>query len=206
MTTIENEALERYEPLVRSIARKTITSSNVSGLDDLYQAGRMAVANAVRTYRPSKGASLNTHVHRLVRQAIYEEAGKFCGPFAISDKTMKLASKASRMSDEGISDYDIGESCGRSAEAISILRSMYDNRHEAAVQSNDVAVFTPDFDLVEFLNGIKFSNKERFIFTKRYMEGETISNIAQTLRLHIQAVHGLDKAIRDKVMKEIWND
>jgi DNA-directed RNA polymerase specialized sigma subunit len=136
MTDIE-DALGRYENMIRSIARTAITGSNVLDIADLEQVGRIAAFAAVQSYDSAYGASLRTHVGNAVRRSIYDEAARFIGPMTIADHVItSLASTVSKMADEGMSDEEIATRISRerlrwstTPEYVRALRFLYQRRH-----------------------------------------------------------------------------
>lgn len=68
----------QYEPLIKKVAARCISILNRSGavdIDDLYQAGRLAILQALPQYNPAAGASFLTFVYKPVQWAIWRAVG-----------------------------------------------------------------------------------------------------------------------------------
>ena len=136
MTSIE-DTLESYEGLIRYIAKSAIMSSNVIDIDDLVQVGTMAAAAAIKSYDSAYGASLRTHLSKIVRRAIFDEAARFIGPMTVADYVItSLAAEVSKMADKGMADSAIASSLSRkrlrwecTVEYVTSLRLLYQRRH-----------------------------------------------------------------------------
>jgi DNA-directed RNA polymerase specialized sigma subunit len=137
MTDSIEDTLAKYEHIIVSIARKTITGSNVLDIADLTQVGRLAAFSAIQSYDPAFGASMRTHVSNAVRRSIYDEAAKFIGPMTIADHVItSLASTVSKLADEGMDDTAIASHLSSNrlrwectADYVKGLRFLYQRRH-----------------------------------------------------------------------------
>lgn len=69
MILTEEEAIKRYESLIRKFAIKYAHGWSVE-IEDLVQEGRIAVALAVRDYDPSKGAAFITFAYTRIRASM----------------------------------------------------------------------------------------------------------------------------------------
>jgi len=73
-STLENNLVEQYLPLVKTIVGRLAISlpSHVSG-DDLYSAGLVGLLNALRRFDSSSGSSFESYARVRIRGAIFDE-------------------------------------------------------------------------------------------------------------------------------------
>jgi RNA polymerase sigma factor for flagellar operon FliA len=89
---VENALIEKYLPLVSSIAaRLAMTLPEHVGQDDLYSAGLIGLLQALRNYDPTCGASFETYARTRVRGAMLDELRKMDWvPRTVHEKARKI--------------------------------------------------------------------------------------------------------------------
>ncbi len=91
-TVVEEEVVERYLSLVRSVVSRIAISlpSHVSG-DDLYSAGLVGLLNAVRRFNPQSRASFETYARVRIRGSVFDELRRLDWvPRSVHDKARKV--------------------------------------------------------------------------------------------------------------------
>lgn len=186
MTDIE-DALERYEGLIRSIARTAITSSNVLDVADLEQVGRVAAFAAIKSYDSAYGASLRTHVGNAVRRSIYDEAARFIGPMTIADHVItSLASTVSKMANEGLNDDEIASRLSRerlrwntTPEYVKALRFLYQRRYMGELSESlvDAGEYITEDAIMRLLAQLDTTPLEHSIIYERWLGDMTPEQI-----------------------------
>lgn len=91
-TDSENALIEKYLPLVSSIAaRLAMTLPDHVDQDDLYSAGLVGLLQALRNYDPTCGASFETYARTRVRGAMLDELRKMDWvPRTVHEKARKI--------------------------------------------------------------------------------------------------------------------
>jgi len=89
---VENALIEKYLPLVSSIAaRLAMTLPEHVDQDDLYSAGLVGLLQALRNYDPTCGASFETYARTRVRGAMLDELRKMDWvPRTVHEKARKI--------------------------------------------------------------------------------------------------------------------
>jgi RNA polymerase sigma factor FliA len=91
-TPVEEEVVNQYLPLVRSVVSRIAMSlpAHVSG-EDLYSAGLVGLLNAVRRFNPKSGASFETYARVRIRGSVFDELRRLDWvPRSIHDKARKV--------------------------------------------------------------------------------------------------------------------
>lgn len=73
----ENELLNKYSPLVKSIAAGFFISG--ATFEDLYQEGMVGLYSAIGGFQPSAGNSFSTYAYRCIRNAVIDAVKKSMG-------------------------------------------------------------------------------------------------------------------------------
>jgi len=89
---VENEVVEYYIPLVRTVVNRVALTlpAHVNG-DDLYSAGLVGLLNAVRRFDPQCGTSFETYARVRIRGAVFDELRRLDWvPRSVHDKARKV--------------------------------------------------------------------------------------------------------------------
>lgn len=200
----EEQILEEYKPLIEKIAKITYTSSSVIGIDDLIQIGKMAVINALRTFDPSCGPNLKSYINLLVRQAIFKEAGTFCGVFTLPEKVLSKASRITRLYNDGISIELIQKLTDTSAENIKDLLILY--RHITTVGIHDALykIEQNSPDVMKFLNSLALSPIEESILWDKILGDKDVDYIAKESGLTIRNIYEIENNLKSRIIEKIY--
>jgi RNA polymerase sigma factor for flagellar operon FliA len=90
--TTENELIEQYLPLVKTVVgRLAMTLPAHVNSDDLYSAGLVGLLNAVRRFDPKAGASFESYARVRIRGAVLDELRRLDWvPRSVHDKAKKV--------------------------------------------------------------------------------------------------------------------
>jgi RNA polymerase sigma factor (sigma-70 family) len=192
MNNNEDDIVRQWRPLITKLATLTYISSPAIDFDDLMRVGEFAVVRAVRTFDPSQGTKISSYINRLVRNAIFNEAGTFCGLFTVSHNITSLASKAHRLAQEGKTNEEtakiLSENKSRKidAEAVHDLRNMYERRlgkshvyHETSADGG----FDIETRVAQVLESVPRNDQERIIVKNRIVGKESIEGLAEQLNI-----------------------
>jgi hypothetical protein len=130
--------LKDLHPFLVVVAGSAATSSSVIEFDDLYQAGALAIVDAVNSHDIAKGSGLYSYVKSCARRAIYKEAAQFYGPFYLPKGVLSLVFKVQRLDGVGELDEEIvnklsGHNRTIDTQYIECLRKVYRARQEDMV-------------------------------------------------------------------------
>ncbi|MDB6053123.1 MAG: fliA [Verrucomicrobiales bacterium] len=91
-SSVENEVVEQYLPLVKSIVGRVAMTlpSHVDG-EDLYSAGLVGLLNAIRRFNPQCGTSFETYARMRIKGSIFDELRRLDWvPRSVHDKARKV--------------------------------------------------------------------------------------------------------------------
>lgn len=200
----EEQLLEEYKPLVEKIAKITYTSSSVIGIDDLIQIGKMAVINAVRTFDPSCGPNLKSYINLLVRQAIFKEAGTFCGVFTLPQKVLSKASRINRLYNDGVSLEKIQDLTETPIDNIKDLLILY--RHITTKGIHDALnkAYESSPDVMKFLQNLSLTKIEESILWDKILGDKDVDYIAKESGLTIRHVYEIENNLKSRIIEKIY--
>ncbi len=102
----------RYKGLIRSMINSIVVNNkSVISLEDLQQAGALALIVALRSYDPSLG-SFQSYLRACIRNALLKQANSFSGVFTVGEKNRRFANRIAKMRKEGLGDNEIMERLG----------------------------------------------------------------------------------------------
>lgn len=161
----DSNALSRLvvlaSPTVHAQARKIFIST--AEHEDLYQEGMFALLNAVKTFKPDRGASFSTYVNLLVRRRLIS--------FAESARRNVLADSVPDSEQSSLTDCSVEETVFREqsyAELVSYINSCLSPREREALKL--------------FLNGFSYAEiAEKTGRTKKSVDG-TLQRARKKLR------------------------
>ena len=99
---VENEIVEKYLPLVKSIVgRLAMTLPTHVAMEDLYSAGLVGLLNAIRRYDVSGGSSFEAYARVRVRGSIFDELRRAHWlPRSVHDKARKVEAAMQKLEQE----------------------------------------------------------------------------------------------------------
>jgi RNA polymerase sigma factor FliA len=89
---VENEVVEQYLPLVKTVVGRLAMTlpAHVNG-EDLYSAGLVGLLNAIRRYNPNCGTAFETYARVRIRGAVFDELRRLDWvPRSVHDKARKV--------------------------------------------------------------------------------------------------------------------
>ena len=98
-SAIENQIVEQYLPLVKSIVgRLAMTLPTHVAMDDLYSAGLVGLLNAIRRYDVAGGSSFEAYARVRVRGSIFDELRRAHWlPRSVHDKSRRVEAAMQRL-------------------------------------------------------------------------------------------------------------
>lgn len=201
------KVLEEYSGLVRSIASSAITSSSAIGFADLCQIGDYAVLKAVKTFDPSCGANIKTYISKIVRQDIYNEAGRFLGIFTVDHKVTSLAAKINALHEKGFSDEEIADKLSKDIKQIKNLRIIYKRRDicELSVVDNSYTDICNETTIKSILDQAVTCHVDEIILNERILGSSTVEEVSKALEVSKSQVYSLENDLKDRI-KQIIED
>lgn len=207
-TDSAEEIIQTWAGVVRRYARRAYTSSATLDVEDLEQVGRMAAIRAVETYDPSFGTKLSSYVTRLVRQAIYNEAGRFCGLFTVAHTVTSLGAEIHRLSVDGHTDDEIAEIMSQrknkmfDVDMVLDLRSVYEKRYSAPFDASSPGVEDDspfEQNITRVLEGSIKTQMDRAIVAQRWLADGGVDEIAEQFGVSSGTVRRAERRLRERV-------
>lgn len=201
--------LDQYHPLVRHIAKRACHSSATLDIQDLCQVGDMAVLRAVQAYDPSSGSSLKSFVSSAVRNAIFNESGRFLGVMTVDFKVTNQASYAIKLHDSGKSDTEIADAMtdkyGRNFDAQHVrdLRITYSRRNYTSVHDDMIVQVENDISINDLLDGVIKDDMDRTILDQRILGSVAVAEVALELNVSKKAVYEREASLKARIKRAI---
>ena len=176
----------QYTPLCYRIAERYRTALDKIGavdLDDLIQAGRIAIYNAQRTYDPEGGASFTSYIFDRIRTAMQRTMGIRDGKYPV----MPLSLDEPISDDSDIVRGDAIPDKTPTAEETIIEQDGHDETAEAVHAA---------------VNRMK-SEKQREVIRRVWLDGQERNAVAADLGTTVTAVRALDQEGRRTLRRDI---
>lgn len=184
--TADPEAvIEQYTPLLCKIAERykpVLEKTGSVDVEDLIQAGRIAVYNAQKKYNPDGGASFLSYVFDWIRSAMRRTAGIRNGK-----APEILLSLDEPLSDD--SDIVRGDTIPDTAPTAEETTIEQDARQETA-------------EAVHAAIDRMKSDKQREVITRVWIDGQDRAAAADDMKMKIGALRALDKAGRSTLRRD----
>lgn len=175
-TQAEELLITRYAKNVRATAR--VFSLSGWDLEDFIQEGMLALIRALHSYDEGGGASLSSYIDLCVRRQLLNAVLR-----ATNNKNILLTDYIS---------YDAPVTCGE--DTVSLSDTLTDER--ASALEEDYITRDRADRLLKALND-RLSPLERRVLT-RYLQGDSLSEIAEALQLPAKSVDNAITRVRRK--------
>ena len=170
---IRDKVCENNIPLVIKLAYKWCAHKNKRDLDDLKSIGLFSLVKAYDTFNPDNGAKFSTYLARVVW-------GDFCSQYKY--ERMKCRSGYEQVSlDEGT--YRINES----TKEMTIADIIPDENSIVDFEETENKLF-----IESFLDD-SFTENEKYIARRHFIDGLTIAEIGREEKVSRQAIHQTHK-------------
>lgn len=179
----------QYEPFVKKLAKRYIPildRSGAVGLDDLYQAGRIAVLQAQKKYNPDEGSSFIHYLSFYIRSHIRRTLG-FDNNGAAPARLVYL--------DEPLTDDEGNETARVDLIADPDILPFDEPMIDAETRNETAAEVHAALDRMK-------SDKQREIIRRVYLDGQTRQQAADETGAKIGAVYALDKEGRSTLRRD----
>lgn len=204
MKNVEN-FISDYKSLILKIAKEAITSSPAIGIDDLISVGEMAIIRAINSYDPGMGATLSSHINRLIRQDIYAEAAKFCGIFSVTRQIMSLACEVKKLYDSGLSDVEISKQLSLKynrdyeLDHIKSLRIAYQNKVLNNTDHLSTMSYIDEDHIMNMLCDLDTTLTEKEIIKKRILLDLPATEVANQLGISCRKFKEIEDKLKIKI-------
>ncbi|MBQ7606174.1 MAG: SigB/SigF/SigG family RNA polymerase sigma factor [Firmicutes bacterium] len=221
---IVEDNLYMVEILIRKYMNKGVD------YDDLYQVGAMALVNAVERFDPDKGFEFSSFAtptilgeirkyfrdkewamkvprqYKELATMIPEAKEKLFAKLGRTPTPTEIATHMGIPLDELLTAMESAKAY--SAQSLNATFDESGDEGEGAVLEKFLAVKDKGFESVELTEVIRtviasMSERERRIFTKRYIENMTQSDIAEELGVSQMTISRIEKEIRRKFADEL---
>lgn len=191
----------QHRGLIRSLINSIVVNNpSVIDVQDLQQAGALALIVALQSYDPSVG-SLPSYIRQCVRRALLEQANSFSSVFTVDEKVRRQANAIIKMRGEGLKDEVIMTRLGIKTRAtfLSLLGlveshtvdiNQVDVAAEASIEEKSIFKVLEEIGLVE--SEMQFIN----LVVNNYSMDEIITEM-EVGRSHLYAIKA---SIRDKIL------
>jgi len=187
--------------LIRSLINSIVVNNrSVVSVEDLQQAGALALIVALRTYDPSVG-SFQSYIRCCIRNALLEEANSFNSIFTVDEKLRRQTNAILKMREQGLSDDTIMTRLGIKTRATFLSLLQLGNYaielHKVDIEDN----FSPDKDdILRLLNEIGLNDVE-LEFVNFIINNHSMDDIAIKMNLSRSYLFTVKATIRDKILE-----
>jgi RNA polymerase sigma factor (sigma-70 family) len=200
-----DELFERYAFVIRNMARRIVSNNNsVVSLEDLEQAGCVALVSAIDSYDASAG-SLGSYIRTCVRNALVAEANKYCGVFTIDPRIRLQVNQIIRLRENGHSNEEIKSLLGiNNQDRFRALLSLVDIRtieceRQDIIGADDDTCFYDAKSVIKALREIGL-NEDEVTLVELTITNHTRQQIMQILNVNGMQYSRLRQSIRDKIV------
>ena len=225
---IRNQLVEKYLYMVEVLIRKYLNKG--VEYDDLYQVGAMALVSAVERFDPEKGYEFSSFATPTIlgeiKKYFRDKEWTLRVPRRQKEIALKIPTAKNTLYEKlgrTPTITEISEALGYSEEEI--LQAMESSQAYGTYSLNQTfdengedgenAVFEKymamneagydRFEMAELINSVvsRFSENERLIFRRRFLENKTQGEIARLMVVSQMTVSRLEKTIKQKFLKEL---
>lgn len=197
----EDEIYSQYRTLIKTLVNGiVINNPSVVSIEDLQQAGALALMMAINSYDPSLG-SLQSYIRSCVRYAILEQANIFNSVFTVDEKVRRQVNMALKLRKQGLTDEEIMSKLGIKTRAtFTSIMGLVDQPSDISHIDISIGQAIEEDDVVRILDEIGLDESERqlvnLLIEKHSMDD--LEKITKTSRSHI---YKLKSSIKDKILK-----
>ena len=192
----------KYKGMIRSMIHSVVVNNpSVVSIEDLQQAGALALVVALKSYDPSEG-SFHSYIRRCIRNALLQQANSFNSGVTVDEKVRRQANAIVKMRSQGLSDDDIMARLGVKNRATFLsLVDLADNR-VADVDQIEIPTSDKGMDeeqLWRQLSDIPLSDQE-LQFIRLTTTNHSMEQIQAEMCLSRTALFELKAAIKDAIL------
>jgi len=191
----------RYKGLIRSMINSIVVNNkSVISLEDLQQAGALALIVALRSYDPSLG-SFQSYLRTCIRNALLKQANSFSGVFTVGEKNRRFANRIAKMRKEGLSDNAIMERLGiKTPATFNALAALVDATAIDLDEINLPANLSLDeAQLLSMLEDIGLTPVE-MEFVNLIVNNYSMEDIQEKMQSGRSTLYEVKASIRDKIL------
>lgn len=196
-----DQVYAKYKGLIRSLINSIVVNNpSVVSVEDLQQAGALALIVALKSYDPSAG-SFQSYIRRCIRNALLEQANSFNSVTTVDEKVRRQANTVVKLRKEGLSDDAIMARLGIKTRATFLsLLELVESSSVDLDQIEAPSEFSMDEDQIfRMLDEIGLSKSE-MRFVNLVTSNHSMDEIEEEMNLARSNLYVLKASIRDKIL------
>ena len=192
----------KYKGLIRAMINSVVVNNpSVVSIEDLQQAGALALIVALKSYDASVG-SFHAYIRSCIRNALLEQANSFNSVVTVDEKVRRQANAIIKMRVGGLSDDEIMARLGIKTRATFLsLVDLADNRSVDIdqIEIPDVGAMLDEEQMWKQLSDIPLSDKE-LEFIQLTTTNHSMEEIQAKMCLSRSALYELKSSIMDAIL------
>lgn len=191
----------QYRGLIRSLINSIVVNNpSVVDVQDLQQAGALALIVALRSYDPSLG-SFHSYIRKCIRNALLEQANSFNGVFTVDEKVRRQANAIVKMRVQGLSDNTIMTRLGIKTRATFLSLLGLVESHSVDLDQVDVEGETSieEESIFKMLDEIGLGESE-VQFINLVTSNHSMDDIMSEMDISRSHLYTIKASIRDKIL------
>ena len=191
----------QHRGLIRSLINSIVVNNpSVVDVQDLQQAGALALIVALRSYDPSLG-SFQSYIRKCIRNALLEQANSFNSVFTVDEKVRRQANAIIKMRIEGLSDDTIMTRLGIKTRATFLSLLGLVESHSVDLDQVDIEAETSieEESIFKMLDEIGLSKLE-IQFINLVTSSHSMDDIMIQMDISRSNLYTIKASIRDKIL------
>ena len=191
----------QHRGLIRSLINSIVVNNrSVVDVQDLQQAGALALIIALRSYDPSLG-SFQSYIRKCIRNALLEQANSFSSVFTVDEKVRRQANAIVKMRAGGLSDDTIMTRLGIKTRATFLSLLGLVESHSVDLDQVDVEVETSieEESIFKMLDEIGLGKPE-MQFINLVVSNHSMDEIMGEMDISRSHLYTIKASIRDKIL------
>ena len=191
----------QHRGLIRSLINSIVVNNrSVVDVQDLQQAGALALIIALRSYDPSLG-SFQSYIRKCIRNALLEQANSFSSVFTVDEKVRRQANAIVKMRTGGLSDNTIMTRLGIKTRATFLSLLGLVESHSVDLDQVDVEVETSieEESIFKMLDEIGLGKPE-MQFINLVVSNHSMDEIMGEMDISRSHLYTIKASIRDKIL------
>lgn len=224
--TIRNQIVEAYLYMVEILIRKYLNKG--VEYDDLYQVGAMALVSAVDRFDPDKGYEFSSFATPTIlgeiKKYFRDKEWSMKVPRRVKEISLKITPAKEKLTEElgrvptveeiakylNLSNEEVIDALesGKAYTTYSLNQTMNEDMEGIVTYDKYASIEEKGYSSIEDFELIKsvldaMGEKEKNIFTMRYIENKTQAEIAKDLGVSQMTISRAEKSIRKKFHEEL---
>jgi len=191
----------QHKGMIRSMINSIVVNNpSVVSLQDLQQAGALALIIALRSYGPALG-SFESYVRQCIRNALLEQANSFSGVFTVDEKVRRQANAVVKLRTQGLSDEAIMTKLGIKTRVTFISLLGLVDSHSVSLDQVDTEAEASfeEASIFRILDEIGLL-KQEVKFINLVKDNYAVDDIIREMGISRTALYGIKASIRNKIL------